>query len=1531
MKKICTYVILIALNVICYQNTKAQNKPNLSETFPQGVLLNTDHLRSVDYTDPGIGNRKFNFERVWVPQVPISDANAISETTNPEICTESTSYVDGNGNPLQTIGRYGVSPTRHVIGISDVKSIVNNQYSYPAYTVPATSGSEKFHFNAFTEQENYYLSLYPNEGRTAYTLESDQFIGGKKIKNTFSMGKSRVGQLRSTVKTVEVSSIINLPILEINTGTQLPEFNGYYSVGEIYEEKLAGQHNNEIIKYTNAEGRVIANFKLADVTTGVYQKTYYVYDHLGRNVYTILPKASELLEANSWSITTQILVNLCSHTVYDDLGRVSETYVPSVEGRQQMVYDISGRAVMSQTPKLEDEGKWTFTIYDVMGRVAFSGITTINEPREYWQYILDGTGTLPTGSTMPIATTLADPNEIYYYLLNEINLIQNGGSYPNNINNCEINSYNYYDHYNYSEFVGMEFNQGHSAYFYHDATSLANATPFALSPFSTMGATTGTKTRVLKPFGTNTTLDDWKISVVYYDKMGRVIQARDKMIDDVSPFPISYTNTISTSYDWSGKVLRMIDENARVGMNGTSLSNIGSNIVTTKFEYEPKTFKLLKVSQKPNNQNWMLISQNTYNPITGAVQTKNIGDVETQALTYNIRGQLTGINPYYAEHGIPGPKVTFGESIKYDYGFTENRLDGKIAGIIWKTPSSGRRAYGYSYNQAGYMTNGEFSQLDGINPLSPNDWDKQQVDLSESNLTYDVNGNIKTLLRRGIGQSGTPETVDDLVYNYESADESNRLESINDASAFLPINPNIEKDFQDHNLGSSDYEYDKHGNIIKDKNKLIDLITYNEFNKPIKIQFHNGSTIENVYASSGEKLVEIKNVISQPSQTKYFNGSYEFVNRLPTTMNQPEGRARLNLNSTSGTYDFVYDFMIKDHLGNVRTTLTAEQIPFQDYFADHEIAYANIENLFFENIDNVRASKLGSTTEKVARLSANDPTKRIGTALLLHVMAGDKFNINADAFYNENTTPTGNSVSADAMLQSIVTTLTGNQTGFNNDGGNTVEVVNSVFTEPNYLQAYTELKDNLTDPNKAKAYINYLVFDENFHIITNQSGAIQVNTANAWHNLSTLNDITINQGGYLSVYISNEDLDNVVEFDKLHITYTKGKLLEENHYYPYGMCLRLSQDQTTLENKKLYQTKEFITDENMNIYDFDARQYDPLLGRFTSIDPLGEFASGYVGMGNNPVMGVDPTGMATNLGGNGVDFDNRVAVFKMKEGIANYRKQLLIDAQNSGLNQDYSMQEFQRYLDNAWATEEQYQKEFIANAQAGFNQMERMRYERLHGEAPPQYISTDDLGKMNDNKEESLEKAGAKVIGDENTTVHRSDDVVREGGRLHLPTFISYSGDLSCFDEVFWFQTVSTSSPTDGNPNNQFVDVITKDMRFDIPEFNKYIGVPLLFYDEPIEIQINAEKKFKEAGYTLGDKNYYDKASRSEDKSFGWVANLSLIGINSSGNYERIITYQYGFYNNRETKGCGVIPFSVIQYPSPFHIQVLNNPNPYRH
>lgn len=63
----------------------------------------------------------------------------------------------------------------------------------------------------------------------------------------------------------------------------------------------------------------------------------------------------------------------------------------------------------------------------------------------------------------------------------------------------------------------------------------------------------------------------------------------------------------------------------------------------------------------------------------------------------------------------------------------------------------------------------------------------------------------------------------------------------------------------------------------------------------------------------------------------------------------------------------------------------------------------------------------------------------------------------------------------------------------------------------------------------------------------------------------------------------------------------------------------------------MYQGKEYIDFLGLNQFDFHSRSYNSWIGRFDQIDGANQFASGYTGMGNNPVSGIDPDGQWVHI------------------------------------------------------------------------------------------------------------------------------------------------------------------------------------------------------------------------------------------------------------------------------------------------------------
>ncbi|MDE3212473.1 MAG: RHS repeat-associated core domain-containing protein, partial [Bacteroidota bacterium] len=134
--------------------------------------------------------------------------------------------------------------------------------------------------------------------------------------------------------------------------------------------------------------------------------------------------------------------------------------------------------------------------------------------------------------------------------------------------------------------------------------------------------------------------------------------------------------------------------------------------------------------------------------------------------------------------------------------------------------------------------------------------------------------------------------------------------------------------------------------------------------------------------------------------------------------------------------------------------------------------------------------------------------------------------------------------------------------------------------------------------------------------------------------------LVMKKSGYLYIWVSNETENWDVYFDNLSVQHKQGPLLEENHYYPYGLAMAGISDKAIklnyAENKYRYnggtelQHQEFSDGSGLELYQTGFRMLDPQLGRFSQVDPMADkygFTSPYNYAMNNPVLFNDPGGL----------------------------------------------------------------------------------------------------------------------------------------------------------------------------------------------------------------------------------------------------------------------------------------------------------------
>lgn len=599
---------------------------------------------------------------------------------------QSVTYHDGLGRVSQNVVTNGSPKYQDVVTPVTYDNLGRENKKHLPYA-ESNSSDGSYKTRALFNQRYYYSSAnsWENVNKTDYPFTETVYESsplntvveqgapgadwqvGNGHSTRFGYGGNNADIQYSTSGTaVKLYKALAVPTLGLEHQRTLSS-NGVYGPNELYititrdeNWKTTDGKTGTTEEYKDKEGRVVLKRNFNKVGTVIQTlSTYYVYDDLG-NLSFVLPSGAN---PDSGSIDQSVLNNFCYQYRYDRKSRLVEKWTPGMSEWTSIIYNKIDQVVLSQDPNQKGANKWLYNKYDGLGRLAVTGVYTDGRDRNSLQAAVNGHG-------------------LFSETRNE------GSDYSNvafpNIN-TEIHAVNYYDSYN---FPGNIF---------------GGATGLQATGAQVKGLLTGTKTAVL---GAGNTL----LSVVYYDKEGRVVQSKSKN-------HLGGDDVVDNGYNFVGELVSTVR---------THILNGNSTIISNEFTFDHMGRKK-RTTENINGQKEVVLNNLEYNEI-GQLTGKSIHSIDNGkrfaqygSYAYNERGWLTN--------------STFGQfSFQLDYNNNiAPQYNGNISQQLWGySGNASENSFKYSYDKLNRLTSS----------LSPN--------LGES-ITYDIMGNISSLSRDGYG------------------------------------------------------------------------------------------------------------------------------------------------------------------------------------------------------------------------------------------------------------------------------------------------------------------------------------------------------------------------------------------------------------------------------------------------------------------------------------------------------------------------------------------------------------------------------------------------------------------------------------------------------------------------------------------------------------------------------------------------------------------------------------------------------------
>ncbi|MEN7551260.1 RHS repeat-associated core domain-containing protein [Rapidithrix thailandica] len=665
--------------------------------------------------------------------------------------------------------------------------------------------------------------------------------------------------------------------------------------------------------------------------------------------------------------------------------------------------------------------------------------------------------------------------------------------------------------------------------------------------------------------------------------------------------------TVDYTYDYFGNVTEVAYQKGVVGEE-----------FYHRYTYDADQ-RLFTASTSFNGTDWQRQANYIYY-LHGPLKRVEVADqLQGTDYVYTLQGWLKGINSLNSSADQDGNFAPDVFSMRLDYfsgdytggatAFTQEignlpaeakeDFGGNIRTMAWQTlkPEQSPEVmeapslYAYQYDERYQLKQADFGTLNGLNAQMDNFKYKLQ------GLQYDLNGNILNL-QRNYADPAAAYATDAFTYTYETVPGSqttnNRLQSVSDYANYhynaigqlIEENRHYQGETQTQQL-----EYDVTGKVLAVRDASGQLkVSFGYDDKGLrqkKTNHETGKTTWYVRDASGSVL-----------------GIYETVQDLTMPLEVPiYGAGRL------GSYHYLAKEMSwearyeqKDHLGNVRAVYRSHSE--WDYLATVDADQLDKEEneLGFQNIRESHDPSQGyQNSTGAARLNAGN-LQAVGPYKEFSVQPGDK--ISATVMFRYETDP-------------VHKTLYNNTQLLGNGGDGIDQPLNTfgVFPMP-----------GSTEGQVPHAYLRIELQDENGTTISQQASYVTP-AKGGWYEINPSPvELTASQSGTVKVFVANEsDVD--VWFDNLQITYSpRLEVISALDYYPYGSILQELHLEGVDKGRYDYQGDFAEKDQETGWNAFELRNYDPVIGRWLSVDPKRVGFSPYIGMTNDPVNLVDPDG-----------------------------------------------------------------------------------------------------------------------------------------------------------------------------------------------------------------------------------------------------------------------------------------------------------------